>query len=123
MKSSTTWKHFFSPKVRHMYSVGAGSGVVPVDLLREEERKKRPKVSQVELDIRAQLAGTFIYLMHSWSLGWCSVNPVQFGAGIFDMGLDLFPLFLCFFFMGRDSVKALFGCRLWLTASPVQPGL
>lgn len=96
---------------------------MPVDLLWEEERKKRPKVFQVELDIRAQLAGTFIYLMHRWSLGWCSVNPVHFGAGIFDMGLDLFPLFLFVFFMGRDSVKALFDCHLWLTARPVQPGL
>lgn len=34
---------------------------MPVDLLWEEERKKRPKVFQVELDIRAQLAGTFIF--------------------------------------------------------------
>lgn len=65
----------------------------------------------------------FYFLMHRWSLGWCSVNPVHFGAGIFDMGLDLFPLFLFVFFMGRDSVKALFDCHLWLTASPVQPGL
>ena len=50
------------------------------------------------------------------------MNSVHSSADIFDCGLDLFPLLLFVFFMGRDIVKA-----LWLSSVAdcefVQPGL
>lgn len=88
----------FSPKIRHVYLVGVGS-----DLLGEEESKKTPKGSQVELNVRTQLSGTF--LEEQVCPSWCPMNPVHSSADIFDCRLDLFPVLLFVFFAGRDNVE------------------